>query len=253
MVRTAVIMGMIGHLDDDAARTIARVGEANYDGIELGSDPLSDDSVDALDRAGLEVTSVMTGLDQIQSPEEELVPTCRQIDCDRVVLGWLDETYYESLEATKETAALLNDCVDLLAEHGLTLCYHNHDHEFATLDDAEGRLAFEVLVDHLDERVEFEFDVGWVGTAGVDPIEILHTYGDRTPLIHLKDMVFEAGESVRLGEGDLDVAGVVEAAVEADVTWLIYEHEQPADADASMREAATQLNERVEQIEDFVQ
>ena len=245
MVRTAIIMGMVGHLDDDDARTIERVDDAGYRGVELGCHAGDDESIlDAIEETGLDVTSVMTGLGQIQSSEDELLPACRALGVERVVLGWLDESYYESPAATRETAELLNDCVDGLAEHGLTLCYHNHDHEFATFDD--GRTAFDVLVEHLDDRVQFEFDVGWVGTGGADPVEVVRRHGDRTPLVHLKDMDFETGESVRLGEGDLDVAGVVDAAEEAGVEWLVYEHEQPDDAEASMREAAAKMNDLVE-------
>ncbi len=250
MVRTAIIMGMVGHLDDDTSRTIARVGDAGYSGIELGVESVDDESTTvALDKAGLNVTSIMTGLDQIQSPKEGLLSACRTLDCNRVVLGWLDETYYESPEATKNTAAILNECVAGLADHGLTLCYHNHDHEFVTFDDAEGRSAFEVLVDNLDDRVQFEFDVGWVGTAGVDPVEVIETYADRTPLIHLKDMVYQTGESVQLGDGDLNVEEVVKAATDADVEWLIYEHEYPEDAEVSMRETAPTMNELVRKFE----
>lgn len=242
-------MGMIGHLDDDTGRTITRVGDAEYSGIELGIESVDDGSTKALDETGLGVTSIMTGLDQIRSPEEGLLSACRTLDCDRVVLGWLDETYYASPQATKDTAALLNECSDGLAEYGLTLCYHNHDHEFITFDDAEGRTAFEVLVDHLDDRVQFEFDVGWVGTAGADPAEVIRTYADRVPLIHLKDMVYETSESVQLGEGDLNVEEVVEAAVDADVEWLIYEHEYPEDAEVSMRETAPKMNDLVSMTE----
>jgi sugar phosphate isomerase/epimerase len=243
MVRTAIIKGMIGHLDDDGAHTIGRISDAGYEGVELGIDDVGTTTVSAMADANIDPTSVMTGLEQVRSPDDDLLSACEMLESDRVVLGWLDESYYESVEATKDTAALLNECATTLGDHGLTLCYHNHDHEFAGLDD--GRTAFDLLVDHLDEGIEFEFDVGWIGNAGEDPAEYIQRYADRTPLVHLKDMCFKTGESVRLGAGDLDVQTVIREATEANVEWLIYEHEQPHDAEASMQHAATRMNDSV--------
>ena len=247
MVRAAIIMGMVGGLDSDPTVVVDRIASEPFEGLELGTQTATV-VADTLDTTGLEVTSIMTGLDVIQSPEDELVPACRTLNCERVVLGWLDESYYASPEATRETAELLNECAAGLAEYDLELYYHNHDHEFETFGD---RTAFELLVDHLDDDIGFEFDVGWVGTAGASPVEVIETYADRTPLIHLKDMVYETGESVRLGEGDLDVEGVVEAARAADVEWLIYEHEYPDDAAESMHHGGMRLAELLRETEEF--
>lgn len=239
MVRSAIIMG--NSPDSPVRDYVERIDEGTYDGVEVGSDLATDPTfLDALEASDLEVTSIMTGLEAIQGPSEELLDACEAVDADRVVLGWLPPEYFESPETTAETARMLSECVDALEERGITLCYHNHDHEFAEFD---GRAVFDVFDEHLDDRVQFEVDVAWVGVGGVSPVEFVETYGDRIPLIHLKDMDFETEAFAQLGEADPDLDGVIEAADEQGVEWLIYEDEGDRDYRDKIDHGSTTLGE----------
>jgi sugar phosphate isomerase/epimerase len=243
MPRPAVIKSVVTDLEDTLEATIGRIAEHSYEGVECG---LNDDPAEMtalLNQFDLETTSIMTGLHHVREPTDELLEAAETLRTDRAVLGWLDETYYENPETTRETAHLLNECADALADHGLELLYHNHDHEFASFGD---RTAMDVLVDELDDDVQFEVDVGWVGVGGADPVAFIAEHGDRIPLIHLKDMDYETGQSLPLGEGDLDAEGVVRAARGADVDWLIYEHEQPEDKGATLELGACRMVELLE-------
>lgn len=225
--------------DNPIGEFVECIDGGSYAGVEVGSS-LATSAVllDALEEADLTVTSIMTGLEAVQGPSDELLDACDAVDCDRVVLGYLPETYFESPEATRETAEMLSECVDDLEERGITLCYHNHDHEFATVGD---RTAFDIFVEHLDDRVQFEVDVAWVGVGGQSPVEFVETYGDRIPLIHLKDMEFETEEFAQLGEADLDLDGVIDAADEQDVEWLVYEDEGDRDYRDKIRHGSSTL------------
>ncbi|WP_137284547.1 sugar phosphate isomerase/epimerase family protein [Halorussus salinisoli] len=239
MSQTAIIMGTVGQIDDSVPTTIERISEASYDGVELGvRDYDFETVVETLDTVNLSVTSIMTGLDHIREPKDELLETCRALDCKRVVLGYLDESYFKSPTATAETAKLLNECAAVLDDHGLDLCYHNHDHEFTSFGD---RTAFDILLEHLDEDIEFEIDVGWVGVGGENPVAVLERHGDRVPLVHFKDMVFETGDPVALGEGDLDVETVAKTAAEQGVEWLVYEDERDSDGVEKMHHGSREL------------
>jgi sugar phosphate isomerase/epimerase len=92
----------------------------------------------------------------------------------------------------------------------------------------------------------FELDVGWAVAAGVDPISLLERYGDRIPLVHLKDVRVDptaprGGYPVDLGEGDVDLRGCLRAARDAGGEWAVFEHDAPADPVESTRAAASWL------------
>ncbi|MCY3639725.1 MAG: sugar phosphate isomerase/epimerase, partial [Gammaproteobacteria bacterium] len=63
--------------------------------------------------------------------------------------------------------------------------YHNHQMEFADLDDEN---AFDYLFSQADaELVKIELDIGWAVFAGVDPLAVLNRYAGRIIAVHLKD------------------------------------------------------------------
>ncbi|WP_207592799.1 hypothetical protein [Halomontanus rarus] len=65
----------------------------------------------------------------------------------------------------------------------------------------------------------------------------------RIPLVHLTDSVpgYETTLQVELSAGELDVLRCVEAAREAGVEWLVYEHGMTGDVPGSLAHAATKL------------
>ncbi|WP_223301739.1 sugar phosphate isomerase/epimerase [Haladaptatus sp. R4] len=118
--------------------------------------------------------------------------------------------------------------------HSTSLCYHNHDHEFV---DVGGKTGFEVFLD--ESELEIELDLGWTVAAGRDPVALIDSLGDRTPLVHVKDTL--DGEPVELGEGDVDLSACVNAARNAGTDWLVYEHDAPSDPLASLAHGAEHL------------
>lgn len=110
------------------------------------------------------------------------------------------------------------------------------------------RTAFGRLVSTTDPRtLSFELDVGGVAGAGQNPLEVMEFVGDRAPLIHLKDVV--AGtpgpladvESVEPGTGLLDIGAILRTAEETGREWVIYEHDDPVDPVATIRNGADAL------------
>lgn len=82
---------------------------------------------------------------------------------------------------------------------------------------------------------KFELDVFWVQHGGVDPIELINKYPDFVVLIHLKDMAKgvkgnntgkeNVKKNVVLGQGQIDIAGVVKRARELGVQYMFIEDE----------------------------
>jgi sugar phosphate isomerase/epimerase len=121
---------------------------------------------------------------------------------------WADET------AIERTAATLTTAAELAARDGITVGFHNHDFELTHL--VNGRPAFDRLVERLPDTVVVEYDLYWATVAGLDPAAEVSRLGDRVAALHIKD-ANTAGQAPRqcaLGDGDLDIDGLLGAAPE---------------------------------------
>lgn len=247
-MKTAVQLYSLRSLDEPLPRTLERVADAGFDGAEFAG--LGDSTVESLreelDRLDLEVAGAHIPYEDAESDLSEQVATCRGLGTDALVIPILDSSYFATRRGVEKTARHLSDLAGVLADYDLRLCYHNHDHEFVTVDTDDGeRTAWECLVDWTS-AVDFELDSGWAHAAGMDPIDLLDTYGDRIPRVHLKDVIVDddadrGGRPVDLGEGDVDVEGCITAARNAEADWLIFEHDNPADPVASLQRAGNVL------------
>jgi len=108
---------------------------------------------------------------------------------------------------------------------GIHLCYHNHSFEFEMID---GKSLYDHLFEVTDPNlVKAEVDVYWVKHGGIDPSSLLKKYAGRCPLLHLKDMT--AGDNptfAPVGEGIIDIEGIIKTAHETGYDWLIVEQDR---------------------------
>ena len=78
-------------------------------------------------------------------------------------------------------------------------------------------------------------DVFWVQFGGGDPVQLLKKYGDRWKLIHLKDLrkgtkkdltgLTGPENNVPLGEGELDIPGILREANKIGIKHFFIEDE----------------------------
>lgn len=71
-------------------------------------------------------------------------------------------------------------------KEGVTLCYHNHDHEFTTY--FQGMTVHDMLLAYAPD-LQMELDVGWVSYAGLDPVKTIRRLKERISLMHFKDFL----------------------------------------------------------------
>ena len=71
----------------------------------------------------------------------------------------------------------------------------------------------------------FELDLYWATKAGVDPIDVLNTYGKRIQLLHVKDMAPD-GSITTVGEGIIDFPPIF-AAAGAQIRYYVIERDPP--------------------------
>jgi inosose dehydratase len=85
-------------------------------------------------------------------------------------------------------------------------------------------------------------DTGHLQAGGGDPVQLSRDYRDRVPYVHLKDIDAQ-GTSVPLGDGVLDVAGVVDVLRETGYSgWITVETDGwPGDPGEGARRSIAEL------------
>ena len=125
------------------------------------------------------------------------------------------------MDAVERTADTINGLIDRLRPAGIDLFIHNHWWEFTDID---GDLGYHHIA-RLCPDLQFEVDTYWAASFGaVDPAAEVARVRDRAPLLHIKDGPLERDKAhVAVGDGRMDIAGIVAAADHNVLEWLIVE------------------------------
>jgi sugar phosphate isomerase/epimerase len=130
-------------------------------------------------------------------------------------------------------------------DRGLTFGYHNHHIEFTRV---EGVVPYDYLMSNTDPAlVKLELDVGWLATAGVDPVAYLQRYAGRVIACHLKDYDAKIASDVPQrklvppGSGTIDFAAVLAAMRETGVHHGFIEVDVSDDALGDVRRGHAHL------------
>ncbi|RYJ19495.1 sugar phosphate isomerase/epimerase [Halogeometricum borinquense] len=238
MAQIAIQLYSVHELDDDTATILEHVAETDLDGVEFFRLDEADDIADTLDRTDLGVAGVHVGLESLEDNFAETVDVWSQLGIETFVVPWADPKHFETHETIEALAERLSAIAAKLDQRGYSLHYHNHDHEFVTLDD---EYALEILAENAPE-VGLELDLGWAGAAGAEPLSLVESYADRIDLLHVKDYDTETGSPAKVGEGDLDLAGVASVVREYDIEWLIYEYEDAPDTYETVEHASESMS-----------
>lgn len=215
-------------LREDTAKdflgTLEKVAEIGYKGVEFAGygDITASKMKDALGRLGLKASGSHVGVDLLTNKLDEIIEYNLEIGNSFIICPWAK---YESKEDYLNAAKFYNKAGEKCRQKGIQFCYHNHAFEFDTFD---GEYGLDILYKETDpELVQAEVDTYWVYHAGVNPVDYVKKYAGRCPLIHLKDM--EAGENkdfAEVGEGIINIAGIIAASKEAGAKWLVVEQDK---------------------------
>jgi len=145
-----------------------------------------------------------------------------------------------TLNDCRRSADALNALGSLCRNHGLMLCWHNHNKEFVSTGEG---LPFDFLMLHTDpELVKCELDVYWARKGGADPVDLLKKYSGRYPILHIKDMgPGEAQDFECPGSGIIDFAPVFREAVNQGISHFMVERDNVPDGLACLSSSARYL------------
>lgn len=240
-------VGLIGIVTalarDDFWGTMARVAQIGYRGIEAPGHLLEGDVAENVRRfhgLGLQVLTIGCGREALRDELPRLIGEAKALGSPRVTVWWAP---CDSRDELLRDADLYNAAGAVLAQEGVRLCYHNHDHEFRKTFD--GLYALDMLVANTDPKaVAFEIDIAWVAYGGENPINVLRRLAGRVAAIHVKDMhsLSEKDPFTAVGTGVVPVRESVRAAIDLGVEWLVVEQDRLRNLTAMETATVSYLN-----------
>ena len=274
-----IMLGTVTGSESRARETLQRIKAAGYDGLELNRFMIHPSSLmvrlmtraagmptgrggsldwhGLLEESGLEVLSLHADLGSLEREGEAVAEEARSFGTDKVVITGMYRFDYSDERTVRELAQRLNAAGEKLRQQGISLLYHNHNVELLPVQP--GLRAYDILLRDTDPSyVNFEFDSYWFTDGGADAKAWMRRLGSRMKLWHVTDRgsrqsgpamtpILKA-DSMELGTGSMDLAGLKEIALANGVQALVLEsHKNWIDKDPvkSIELSAEWLKENV--------
>lgn len=200
---------------DDLAGAVKKVAQIGYKLIEFaGFFGASADEVNAmLAENGVRVSGTHTGLNELLNDYEGTVAFHKAIGNKYYIIPGHDLSTKAKLDAFIDD---VNRLQPMLAKEGITLCYHNHSHEFEPNED--GQIIYDELVARTS--IGLEIDTYWAFAGGQDPVAMMEQLRDRLHFIHIKDGLSDK-TGKPLGQGEAPVKAVYQKAKEMGIPMVV--------------------------------
>lgn len=249
-----IMLGSVTGTEEQARRTLAKIKQAGYDGIELNGFMIRPTSWKVrmltklagmptgkggnldwcamLKENGLSVVSIHQDLGTLEREPDSVIAEAKKFETDNIVITGMYRFDYSDEAAVTSLCKRLNTVGAQLKKEGMRLLYHNHNCEWRKLPNGEA--AYDKIVSDTDEScVSFEFDSYWPTEAGVDALAVMKKLGKRMRLYHINDRGTKVSgasmtpilqsDSMELGTGNMNLPALTEQALKAPVDAVILE------------------------------
>lgn len=197
-------------LQRDVVGTLRELKSIGWTTFEFGRLPgMTVEEGAALFRSeGLTAVSLHASYERFVDDWDGLVQEAKAYGAAFLVCPWLKselrhEAGYASVRSRLKEAAVS------ASPHGIRVCYHNHDFEFA--GTVWGKPVLEFMFEAGSAPLLAELDVYWIKKGGRDPLSFLRDYANKTPLIHLKDMTNDSRMTfAEVGTGSIDIPAILQ-------------------------------------------
>lgn len=235
--------------------TMKKMAEVGYRCVEISQVDMNADNVAQFKKAsqdfGIKVAAMsaavepmMPGMpgENLTADFDKIVADCKALDCNFLRIGALPFNLLGEKAKIMEFVGKAEAFAHRLAEHGIELYYHNHHFEFAK---SEGKLLQDIIRENTT-KLGFELDVHWIQRGGKNPVDYIKEYNGRVRLLHLKDFriatpdfskvdgkdrtalinaLFNIIEFGEVGEGNLDMKGIIETGLACGSEYFLVEQD----------------------------
>jgi sugar phosphate isomerase/epimerase len=216
---------------DGFARSMEKVRAMGYAGVQLDLEHHPDVPATHIKRCaddmGLQICITHFDYELFFGDLEGILERQAIWDCGHTAIVAMPARYrQEGVAGYRRFAAEASEIGARLAEHKITLSYHNHSFEFQRFGRRTGLdILFEESV---PAYFQAEIDTYWVQHGGADPAAWIRRMAGRMPVVHLKDMVILPDGSqafAEVGEGNLNWPSILAACQVADPEWAVVEQD----------------------------
>ena len=200
----------------DLEGALKQVAEMGYKFVEFAGffGHSAEDVKSWLDKYGLRVSGTHTGMKELDDDFDGTVAYHKIIGNKNIIVPGHDLSDQAKLDEFIEKA---NRYQPMLKEHGISLGYHNHSHEF--LPNKDGSQIEDQLI--YRTNLDIEIDTFWFYNATqVSAVAMMERIKDRLKVIHIKDG-FVGGKGVPLGMGSAPVREVYDKAIEMGIPMVV--------------------------------
>ena len=247
-------------ISEDFENTLIQIADMGFDGVEFAGryGPYNEDPKGLktfLQSIGLELSGAHISLKQLRGERGD--KHLRFFETLGVKL--LIIPYDERANQPQHIDALITELAETAErakQRGMQLGYHNHSSEF----EAFGKGTFwDYLAQNTSDDFVLQLDVGWVKFAGLDPIDYIKRYPQRTLTTHYKIRSYKgkpssvpAGTKVILGQNDYDWPALIRATTEYGGTdWIIIEQEEYPEPLTPIQSVKASLNGLTQVLRDM--
>ncbi|MBQ7387645.1 MAG: sugar phosphate isomerase/epimerase [Clostridia bacterium] len=210
--------------EESTLRAMKEIKEIGYECVQLagGLDTIRL-AAEAAVKVGLAVVGILTSIETCKKSGDELLSIAESAGATDIGIS----QYFMTEE--NEAKELVKDACDFsarAAKMGISFSYHNHSNEFIRMSD--GRTLMQLLTEGFyPAGIDLMPDIYWLQHGGVDSREFLSCAAGRVKILHLKDMkrAKDGPTFAALGEGNMNIAGIVEVAKRIGVRHYIVEQD----------------------------
>ena len=219
----------------DIAATLDTIKMMGFTELEGGGGRIPPEEFRKMcEERGISIPSTGAGYEQIVKDPQAVADRAKALGAKYVMTAWIPHKKDSfNLDNARKAVEDFNAVGKVLKDNGLTFCYHVHGYEFWPHEN--GTLLDYIITNTNPDYVSFEMDVMWTHFGGGDPVALLKKYGDRWKLLHLKDLkkgtkkdlsgLTAEENNVPLGQGELDMVGILKAARKIGIKHYFIEDE----------------------------
>lgn len=209
---------------ENLPKALSRLSEIGFQNVELAG--FYDRTVKEINQLtserNLTIISSMVSFNDLATKTPSILDDHEVFGCRYLTIPNIPSELRSEKAGWLKAAQVIHRFSEEAAKRNFQVLYHNHAYEFETRFD--GDFAFNIFRNQCPV-IHWEFDVYWLAKACVDPSPFLLSFGNKVPLLHVKDVNREDKSFAEVGRGTLDWDQILATARVIGTSHLVIEQD----------------------------